>query len=76
MIIELLEKIIKKAINELNYDASSIKVIKSNRPDLCDYQCDGVFKLSKIYNKNPNEVGDNIVSQVHKNLNFSYYIKR
>ena len=38
MIIEKLEELLKNAFNKCGYELESVKVIKSNRPDLCDYQ--------------------------------------
>lgn len=40
------------------------KMIKSNRPDLCDYQYDGSFKLAKILHKSPMEIGESIVDKL------------
>ena len=31
----------------LDYGIGELKVSKSNRPDLCDYQCNDIFRLSK-----------------------------
>ena len=43
MIIEKLEEILKQVFTELGYKLEKVRVIKSNRPDLCDYQCDDIF---------------------------------
>ena len=40
--------VLTKKLNEiLNYDIT-FRVIKSNRPELCDYQSDDIFKLAKL----------------------------
>lgn len=74
MILKILENIIKEELNKLNYEIE-IKVIKSNRPDLCDYQFDGVFKLSSIYHKNPIEIGEEIVKNINDRRDYDYYFK-
>jgi len=76
MIIEKLEKIIKESFNKAGYDIESIKVIKSNRPDLCDYQCDDVFKLTKVYHQNPIQIGEKIVEELNNYENFNDYFDK
>ena len=53
-----------------------MRVIKSNRPDLCDYQCDEVFKLTKIYHKSPMEIGNDIVSSINELEDFKNYFEK
>ena len=36
-------------IKELDSTVEQVKLIKSNRPDLCDYQYDGCFNLAKNF---------------------------
>lgn len=72
MILKILENIIKEELNKLDYEVDA-KVIKSNRPDLCDYQFDGVFKLASIYKKNPIEIGEKIVKSINERGDFSHY---
>ena len=76
MIIEKLEELLKNAFNKCGYELESIKVIKSNRPDLCDYQCDDVFKLAKVYRKNPIEIGEMIVSEINNIEEFNKYFDK
>ncbi|MEG0577613.1 MAG: arginine--tRNA ligase, partial [Bacilli bacterium] len=75
MIIELLSNIIKETFNELNYETTNLRVIKSNRPDLCDFQCDEAFKLAKSYHKNPIEIGEQITDHLNKRPDFNEYFK-
>lgn len=74
MILDILSNILDKILKDLNYETHS-KVIKSNRPDLCDYQFDGVFKLASIYHKNPTQIGEEIVSKINEIDNFDDYFK-
>lgn len=74
MVIDVLSNILTDASKKLGYEENLV-VIKSNRPNLCDYQCDGVFNLSKKYHKNPITIGEEIVEQVKKIENFNEYFK-
>ena len=75
MIIDILSKVITDVSNKLGYK-EELKVIKSNRPDLCDYQCDEVFKLTKLYHKSPIEIGEEIVNALNKLDNFNDYFDK
>ncbi len=70
-ILELLSEEIGKAFAEAGYDASLGKVTVSNRPDLCEYQCNGAMAGAKQYHKAPvmiaNEVAEKLAdSRVFK----------
>ena len=72
MILGVLSEKLTTIANNLGYK-ESLRVIKSNRPDLCDYQCDEVFKLTKLYHKSPIEIGEEIVSEINKLEDFDKY---
>ena len=74
MIIDTLSGIVTDATNKLGY-SNTMNVIKSNRPDLCDYQCDGVFNLAKEYKKNPLELGEEIVNEIKSMEYFDKYFR-
>ncbi len=71
-----LEKIITNVTNSLGYEIDSMMVIKSNRPDLCDYQCDQVFKLAKQYHKSPIEIGEEITNKINELEDFDNYFDK
>lgn len=73
--LEKLETLITKITNKIGYKVNKMRVIKSNRPDLCDYQCDDVFKLAKEFHKNPLVIGEEIVSELNKLDDFDTYFK-
>ena len=52
-IINILQEVIENAFSECNYDKGYGKVIESNRPDLCEFQCDGALAAAKKYKKAP-----------------------
>lgn len=73
---DVLENIITQITNELGYKIDKMTVIKSNRPDLCDYQCDQVFKLAKLYHKSPIEIGEKITNKIVNLENFNDYFEK
>lgn len=73
---DILENIITKVVKSLGIEIDTMPVIKSNRPDLCDYQCDQVFKLAKQLHKNPIEIGEQIVLEINKIDNFNDYFEK
>lgn len=75
MIIDELSKVITLAAKDAGYN-EDLSVIKSNRPDLCDYQCDEVFKLAKVYHKSPIEIGESIVDSLNKIDDFDDYFEK
>ena len=71
MITSLLEEKLKEVIKDID----DIKVIISNRPDLCDYQFDGAFKLAKVLHKAPMEIALDIVDSINSMSDFDDYFK-
>ncbi len=65
--------ILTKKLNEILDYGVLFHVIPSNRPELCDYQSDDVFKLAKKEHKNPIELGNAIVDEIHQMEDFSFY---
>ncbi len=64
-----LNELLNKTFKELGYDIeTSIKL--SDRPDLCDYQSNDVFKVAKEYHKNPIEVGESIANELSKHTDY------
>ena len=52
-ILELISKRVSQAFEEAGDEASFGKVTVSNRPDLCQYQCNGAMPAAKTYKKAP-----------------------
>ena len=70
-----LSNILKTIINNIGYKIDEVTISKSNRPDLCDFQCNDIFKLAKIYKKNPVELGEEIVKTINEYEDFNKYFK-
>ena len=75
MVTQILKNVLEEIIKNLNYE-TEVKISRSNRPDLCDYQYDGVFKLASIYKKSPIEIGEEIVLNINKLDNFNDYFDK
>ena len=52
-ILDLISKYVSEAFGMAGYDADLGKVTLSNRPDLCEYQCNGAMAGAKRYHKAP-----------------------
>ena len=72
MIIDILKQILNKAFKDLGYDLDC-SVIQSNRPELCDYQCDDAFKLAKIHHKAPFIIADEVAKKLKEQNQFNYF---
>lgn len=68
---------INKIIEELfiKNGIKDIKVSKSNRPDLCDYQSNDIFKIAKKEGKSPIEVGKEVELKINGIKNFNDYFE-
>lgn len=63
-IMEILEETLKKAFSEAGYDEKYARVTLSNRPDLCQFQCNGALPAAKEYKKAPLEIAEEMVKKL------------
>ncbi len=70
-ILDLITDEVTKAFVECGYDAKYAKVTLSNRPDLCEYQCNGAMAAAKEYKKAPFMIADEVVEKLSKNPMFA-----
>lgn len=63
-LIELITEEMAEAFEKAGYDRSYGKVTLSNRPDLCEYQCNGAMAGAKAYRKAPIMIAQDVVSQI------------
>lgn len=63
-IMEILEETLKKAFAEAGYDEKYARVTLSNRPDLCQFQCNGALPAAKEYKKAPLEIAEEMVKKL------------
>ncbi len=70
-ILELLGAETAKAFEKAGYEAELGKVTVSNRPDLCEYQCNGAMAGAKKYKKAPLMIAEEVCAVLAENDIFS-----
>lgn len=60
----------EKAFEKNEYDKKLGKVVVSNRPDLCQYQCNGAMAGAKLYHKAPIMIANQVVESLQDNEMF------
>lgn len=61
-LVELLTYEVEAAFEKAGYDKQYAKVTLSNRPDLCEYQCNGAMAAVKVYRKAPIMIANDVVA--------------
>ena len=61
---EIITSCLEEAFEKAGYDKALAKVTVSNRPDLCEYQCNGAMAGAKKYKKAPFMIADDVVEQL------------
>ena len=69
--IDLLTREVSSAFAAAGYDASCGKVTVSNRPDLCQFQCNGAMPAAKTARKAPIMIAKEVVEQLQSSTLFS-----
>ena len=70
-LLDILSEQFAKVLAECGYDEKYAKVTVSNRPDLCEYQCNGAMALAKAHKKAPIMIAQEIVEKLAGNEMFS-----
>ena len=70
-ILDLITAEITQAFVDCGYDAKYGKVTLSNRPDLCEYQCNGAMAAAKEYKKAPFMIADEVAAKLAEASMFS-----
>jgi len=65
-ILDLITEEAKKAFQASGYDEKYARVTLSNRPDLCEYQCNGAMAAAKEYHKAPIMIANAVVEELAK----------
>lgn len=69
-LIDMITEEVTKAFTAHGYDGKYGKVTLSNRPDLCEYQCNGAMAAAKEYKCAPFMISDKIAETLRKNILF------
>ena len=70
-LLELISEEVKKAFAEAGYEEELGRVTVSNRPDLCEYQCNGAMAGAKKYHKAPIIIAKDVVEKLQGSAVFS-----
>ena len=65
-ILDIITAKMQKAFEAAGYDASFGRVTVSNRPDLCEYQCNGALAAAKQYHCAPIQIAKAVAEQLCK----------
>ena len=66
-ILDLISEQVTAAFVQAGYDETYGKVSISNRPDLCEYQCNGAMAAAKRYHKAPIMIAGDVVAVLKEN---------
>ncbi len=63
-ILDIIAEKMEQAFADAGYDAAYGKVTVSNRPDLCEYQCNGALAAAKAYKCAPIQIANAVVEKL------------
>ncbi len=66
-VLEIISKEVGDAFEKAGYDRELGRVTISNRPDLCEYQCNGAMAGAKKYGKAPFMIADDVAANLAGN---------
>lgn len=69
-LIKWINQEIENAFAQCGYDKDYGMVTRSNRPDLCQYQCNGALSAAKAYRKAPFEIAMEVAQKLKGNDHF------
>ena len=70
-ILELISEELKDAFEAAGYDRELGRVTISNRPDLCEYQCNGAMAGAKQYKKAPIMIANEVAEKLQESKVFA-----
>ena len=70
-ILNLISQRVAEAFERAGYDAAYGRVTVSNRPDLCEYQCNGAMPAAKAYHKAPIQIAEDVSAALQDEAAFS-----
>ena len=63
-ILDIISAKMAEAFEKAGYDAAYGRVTVSNRPDLCQYQCNGALSAAKVYKCAPIQIANAVAEQL------------
>ena len=70
-LVDLISREVSQAFADAGYDSAYGKVTVSNRPDLCEYQCNGALPAAKVYHKAPMAIAGEVADKLATSDSFS-----
>lgn len=70
-LVDQISNVVSKAFETAGFDPALGKCSVSNRPDLCQYQCNGAMAAAKIYRKAPFMIAQKVVDVLAEEKMFS-----
>ncbi len=65
--IDIITEQLKTAFEECGYDSQRVAAAVSNRPDLCEFQCNGAMALAKSAGKAPIVIAEEVADKLKAN---------
>jgi len=69
--VDLISKRVSAAFEAAGFEAAFGKVTVSNRPDLCQFQCNGAMPAAKTYKRAPIQIAQAVAAQLEGDAMFS-----
>ena len=69
-ILDLIEQELIDAFVNCGYSEKYARVTLSNRPDLCEYQCNGALAAAKEYKKAPIMIANEVIEKLKESQLF------
>jgi len=70
-LLKILSKETESAFEKAGFDAGLGRITVSNRPDLCEFQCNGAMAGAKQYHVAPIEIANKVAEELSKSEKFS-----
>lgn len=69
--VDLISQEVSLAFESAGYNSTYGKVTVSNRPDLCEFQCNGALPAAKVYHKAPIAIAEEVAARLRESSSFS-----
>ena len=69
-ILDIITSELQKAFEHAGYPSEKVRATISNRPDLCEYQCNGAMMLAKEMHKAPLEIAEQVATILKEDSKF------
>ena len=71
LLVDLISEQVSAAFAEAGFDASYGRTTLSNRPDLCEFQCNGALPAAKVYHQPPMAIAEAVAEKLRGGAMFA-----